>query len=126
MPALFLAGVLALAVAGQIEPGPKVRSSPTREPFKQLFLTPPLDTISPDNQLLERKSGLLQRHRSLAPSISDQPKLERGPCNMSMVRATPGIDAGIVAPIEQGKGAKIRVIEPVICGQGLRAAEIVR
>ncbi|MBA2302077.1 MAG: hypothetical protein H0W08_05535 [Acidobacteria bacterium] len=127
MPNLSAVVVLALAVAGQIEPGRQAQASPPREPFKQLFLTQLPDPISTDDKLLEQQAALRRRHRALAPVSSSQPRLERGPCNMPIVRANPGIDAGIVVPIERGGSeAKIRVIEPTQCGQGPRAAEIVR
>jgi hypothetical protein len=42
---------------------------------------------------------------------------ERGPCNMPIVRANPEVDPKMVIPHRaEGVDAKIRVIEPTVCG----------
>jgi hypothetical protein len=81
-----------------------------RDPWRGLFLVKPVPaadgrsvTVLP---LPAQAAALPQRH---------QPR--RGPCNMPIVPANPDVDRRMIVPIPtDGADAKIRVVEPTICG----------
>lgn len=50
--------------------------------------------------------------------------VEKGPCNMPVVRANPGVDHKMIVTIGPGKAqAKIRAIQPTICWEGAKRSE---
>ena len=57
--------------------------------------------------------------RALRESLESRtPAVERGPCNMPIVRANPAVDPKMVVPLRtEGVDAKIRVIETGVCGK---------
>ena len=57
--------------------------------------------------------------RALRESLEAQTRtVERGPCNMPIVRGNPSVDPKIVISHRaEGVDAKIRVIEPGVCGK---------
>ena len=99
--ALF-AGVLTLFTLAQAEP-PKAPKATHSQPYDRLFVTPKLEVVKP---------------RGPAHVVPERRHhVERGPCNMPVVRARPEVDPRMVRPIDRRthSTAKIRVIEPKIC-----------
>ncbi len=80
------------------------------DPWSGLFEVKPLPTAEGQSvtvlPLPPQGIALPQRHQ-----------LQRGPCNMPIVPANPDVDRRMIVPIPaDGAHAKIRVIEPTICG----------
>jgi hypothetical protein len=79
------------------------------DPWSGLFVVKPLPTAEGQSVTvlpLPSQTAAPQRHQ-----------LQRGPCNMPIVPANPDVDPGMLVPIPaEGVGAKIRVIEPTVCG----------
>jgi hypothetical protein len=67
----------------------------------------------------ELRQKLTEDLRALRESVASRtPAVERGPCNMPIVRANPAVDPKMVVPLRtEGVDAKIRVIEPGVCGK---------
>ena len=80
------------------------------DPWSGLFVVKPLPAADGQSvtvlPLPPQGIALPQRHQ-----------LQRGPCNMPIVPANPDVDRRMIVPIPaDGAHAKIRVVEPTICG----------
>ena len=80
------------------------------DPWRGLFVVKPVPAANGQSvtvlPLPSQAAALPQRH---------QPR--RGPCNMPIVPANPDVDRRMIVPIPgDGADAKIRVVEPTICG----------
>jgi hypothetical protein len=110
MTIMLFTGALAFLAAVQADSNLLPKPTQQVDPYKRLFVTRPIDEV----QTGKAKTALLKHSQP----IPTQFRLERGPCNMPVVRANPDVDSRIIAPIAPGKHqAKIRVIEPTTCGE---------
>ncbi|HJR59147.1 MAG TPA: hypothetical protein VJ813_07115 [Vicinamibacterales bacterium] len=122
MTNLVLAGALIVAALSQAQPGRKTLGIVHAHSDQDLIVVEPGNVVQ-----VEKIPSPIQ---SLIPSrvAGTSQVLERGPCNMPVIRANPQVDPKIVMPIErENSDPKIRVIGPTICGQkAARTEEIVR
>jgi hypothetical protein len=108
MTHVLIGGLAALALLAQAQTSrPSVFST---RPYSGLFVALPAKSLAtPTVPVVVRR----QTH-SVAQSRA---QIERGPCNMPIIVATPEIDPKIVRTIPRDRTeAKIRVIEPSPCG----------
>jgi len=95
----------------QVPDGPTADQSTPRhlrhDPWGGLFIPQPVGQAEAAPSLaIGQSAGVQQR------------STERGPCNMPIVRANPDVDPKMVIPHRaEGVDAKIRVIEPTVCGK---------
>ena len=79
-------------------------------PWSGLFVAKPLPAA--DGQLVT-----VLPSPSQAVTLPQRHQPQRGPCNMPIVPANPDVDRRLIVPIPaDGADAKIRVVEPTICG----------
>ena len=91
------------------------------DPWQGLFVVKPLPTT-------EGQSVAVLGLPSQAAALPRRHHPERGPCNMPIVPANPDVDPRMIVPIPKGRAdAKIRVIEPGVCGHAsIRGSHFVR
>jgi len=84
-------------------------SNPTSRAFSDLFTVEQAD-----------KQRLRVAFQSVQGRLSaPRPTVERGPCNMPMIRGHATVDPEILVPIERTNAdPKIRAIQPSACWQG--------
>jgi hypothetical protein len=109
-----------LIVAGLLGPqGPMASqhsNSATHEhrrsnPWQSLFAVKPLPTAE------GQSVTVLPLPSQANPARPQRHQPQRGPCNMPIVPANPDVDPRMIVPIPaDGAQAKIRVVEPTICG----------
>jgi hypothetical protein len=107
--------VLAAALAGvMFSQQAQVRTESRQVPGEP---TATVQSVQPPE--LERRKLAEAHLLVLRESLASQTRtVERGPCNMPIVRANPAVDPKMVVPLRtEGVDAKIRVIEPGVCGK---------
>ena len=92
------------------------------DPWSGLFVVEPLPT--PEGQSVT----VLPLPSPAFSALPERHQPERGPCNMPIVPANPDVDRGMIVPIPADRvDAKIRIVEPTICGHtNLWGAEFVQ
>ena len=110
MTGLLLSGLAAAIVLTQAQ-SVKVPPASPAQPYQELFQTRPLDVVASKDRPVRQDGARVARR---APS--DRSAVERGACNMPVVRANPGVDPKMILPRNpRAAEAKARIIEPRTC-----------
>jgi hypothetical protein len=117
---LMLGGALILTAFVQSQPAKEASRIPPDPPGG------PAQVQVQEAIEVEALTGLFQARLGFVAG-RQQPSVERGPCNMPVIRANSTVDPKMVVPVPRDTDARIRVIGPTICGQrAARTEEVVR